>query len=241
MKKRGKERRGKEPRAREAPDRGPGPTAEDEPAASEREEHRDDGDGPRGEPSSSETAGPALVEDATESEQRLQEQLTRLMADFDNYRKRVRKEQADVDLSIRGRLIEKLLPILDDYDRARGAAGPQEHPADRDVLLRILGRLADVLKGEGLSLIELQPGAPFDPSAHEAIGTAYSESIPAQHVMDVFEPGYVFNGQLLRPARVLVSMGVEGSRDRESRAPEATRTGDGDKADDGADRKDSDE
>jgi molecular chaperone GrpE len=183
--------------------------------------------------------GPRPAEEATaiSREEELLDRIARLMADFDNYRKRVRREQEEADHSIRSRLILKLLPILDDYDRARGAAGPLEHPADRDALLMILGRLAEVLEREGLTPIEVQPGDPFDPVAHEAIGTASSPAIPAQHVLDVFERGYLFTGRLLRPARVFVSSG-EGDEGPEGAGKSSTR--DGDQDDDGSDRKDPD-
>jgi molecular chaperone GrpE len=133
------------------------------------------------------------------------------MADFDNFRKRVRKDGEEAEQKIRGRLAMRLLPVLDDYDRARGAAGPTEHTTDRDALLMILARLSDTLAREGLEPIDASAGDPFDPVRHEAIGTVPSQGIPAQHVVDVFERGYSFNGRLLRPTRVLVSSGPEGA------------------------------
>lgn len=170
---------------------------------------------PKAEAPSAEAASAEAAEDSegsqpTAREQELLDSLTRLMADFDNFRKRMRRDQAQADHDIRSRLILKLLPTLDDYDRARGAAGPRENRADRDVLLRILGGLADVLTGEGLTPIQVEPGDSFDPSIHEAIGTSYSQGIPAQHVLEVFERGYFFRERLLRPARVLVSLGEQG-------------------------------
>jgi molecular chaperone GrpE len=162
------------------------------------------------------------------------------MADFDNFRKRVRREQAQADHETRSQLVSRLLPILDDYDRARGAAGPTEHPTDREVLLRILGGLADVLEREGLTSIQVEPGDSFDPSIHEAIGTTYSQGVPAQHIVEVFERGYFFRERLLRPARVLVSLGV-GEMSSESEGDSDGRSEPGDKQNHESDRPDPDE
>jgi molecular chaperone GrpE len=173
-------------------------------------------------------------------EQELLDSLARAMADFDNFRKRVRREQAQADHETRSQLVSRLLPILDDYDRARGAAGPTEHPTDREVLLRILGGLADVLEREGLTSIQVEPGDSFDPSIHEAIGTTYSQGVPAQHIVEVFERGYFFRERLLRPARVLVSLGV-GETSSESEGNSDGSGEPGDKKNHESDRPDPDE
>jgi molecular chaperone GrpE len=154
----------------------------------------------RGAPATGEE-GPSL------RERELEDRYLRLLADFDNFRKRVRREQEELDARIKAEMIRRILPILDDYDRARGAAGPTEHPTDRDALLGILGRLAQALEQEGLEPIPAGPGDPFDPEIHEAIGTAPSEHIPEHRILEVFERGYRFRGKLLRPVRVLVSSG----------------------------------
>ena len=163
----------------------------------------------------------------TEEEQRSQRELElldkyqRLMAEFDNFRKRVRRDAADHDRVIRGRLLLKILPVLDDYDRAQKLPSNEEikeETKDREALLTILRRLAEILEREGLEPMETAAGDGFDPEFHEAIGALPSEEIPAQHVLDIFELGYRFEKKPLRPARVMVSTGPAAVRlEEESR------------------------
>ncbi len=131
------------------------------------------------------------------------EHLQRLQAEFENYRKRVLKEQTQaVDLAARPVFL-RLLEVLDDFDLALMHA--QDRP-DFDRFLHgvelVYAKLVDTLRAEGLERIEAQ-GKPFDPELHEALmqsGDGDGDPI----VADVLRPGYRLKGRVLRPAGVRV-------------------------------------
>jgi molecular chaperone GrpE len=142
--------------------------------------------------------------DATRAEAaQYREHLQRLQAEFENYRKRVLKEQTQaVELAARP-VIMRLLEVLDDFDLALMHA--QDRP-DFDRFLHgvelVYAKLLDTLRAEGLERIEAQ-GKPFDPELHEALmQSGGGEGDPV--VADVLRPGYTLKGRVIRPAGVRV-------------------------------------
>jgi molecular chaperone GrpE len=131
------------------------------------------------------------------------EHLQRLQAEFENYRKRVLKEQTQaVELAARP-VISRLLEVLDDFDLALMHA--QDRP-DFDRFLHgvelVYAKLVDTLRAEGLERIEAH-GKPFDPELHEALmQSGGGEGDPV--VADVLRPGYTLKGRVIRPAGVRV-------------------------------------
>jgi len=136
------------------------------------------------------------------------EQHQRLLAEFDNYRKRANRERAELELRGAGNLIVRLLPLLDDLERARASLAAGD-AADRQGLLIILGRLAEILQREGLTEVEASPGTVFDPEKHEAVLTIPTAKIPEGSVAEVLENGYRYGDRLLRPTRVAVARAPE--------------------------------
>jgi molecular chaperone GrpE len=131
------------------------------------------------------------------------EHLQRLQAEFENYRKRVLKEQTQaVELAAKP-VIQRLLEVLDDFDLALMHA--QDRP-DFDRFLHgvelVYAKLVDTLRAEGLERIEAQ-GKPFDPELHEALLQS-GEGDGDPMVADVLRPGYTLKGRVLRPAGVRV-------------------------------------
>jgi molecular chaperone GrpE len=130
--------------------------------------------------------------------------LQRLKAEFDNYRKRVLKEQTrSVELATEP-LMSKLLEVLDEFQLALMAA---EQRPDFDKFLRgielVYAKMQDVLRSEGVERIEAE-GKPFDPEKHEAlIQTGEGDGDPV--VSDVLRQGYTMRGRVLRPAGVKVA------------------------------------
>lgn len=129
--------------------------------------------------------------------------LRRLQAEFDNYRKRVLKEQTDVMERASEPVMRRLLEVVDDFELALMSANDKP---DFDRFLHgvelVFAKLKDTLRAEGLEPIEAQ-GRPFDPERHEALlqtGDGEGESI----VADVLRPGYTLRGRVLRPAGVRV-------------------------------------
>ncbi len=133
------------------------------------------------------------------------EQHQRLLAEFDNFRKRMERNHQRAALWARADLLKALLPSLDDLDRARQAQKTEDNDASSEGMLIILDRLAEVLKREGLTEIEAAPGVVFDPEKHEAVLTVPSAEVSEGCVAQVLEKGYRLGEQLLRPARVGVA------------------------------------
>jgi molecular chaperone GrpE len=141
-----------------------------------------------------------------EAEHRVEEyreHLQRLAAEFDNYRKRVLKEQTRAVEMASEPLMHRLLEVLDEFELALMAA---EQRPDFDRFLHgvelVYAKLIDSLRAEGLEKIEAQ-GRPFDPLHHEALmqsGEAEGEPV----VADVLRPGYMLRGRVIRPAGVKV-------------------------------------
>ena len=131
--------------------------------------------------------------------------LRRLQADFDNYRKRTLREQTARAASASQALVAKLLPVLDNFELAVSAA---EQSRDFDRMLKgvemVLGALREVLEGEGLVKIEAE-GKPFDPERHEAVVAVEQEDTEPGTVLDIVRTGYELRGKVLRPAMVKVA------------------------------------
>jgi len=131
--------------------------------------------------------------------------LRRLKAEFENYRKRVLKEQTQLVERASQQLVEKLMPVLDNFELALIAA---DRTKDYEPLVRgveiVYGELMDLLHKEGLAKIEAA-GKPFDPTQHEAVlevGDGPAEGDPV--VAEVVRNGYTLKGKVLRPAMVKV-------------------------------------
>jgi molecular chaperone GrpE len=131
--------------------------------------------------------------------------LRRLQADFDNYRKRTLREQTARAASASQALVTRLLPVLDNFELAVSAA---EQSRDFDRMLKgvemVFGELRQALEGEGLVKIEAE-GKPFDPERHEAVIAVEEEDTEPGTVVDIVRAGYELRGKVLRPAMVKVA------------------------------------
>jgi molecular chaperone GrpE len=128
--------------------------------------------------------------------------LQRLKAEFDNFRKRTAREQADLVTRASERLVRELLPVLDDLGRALEAA-EQHQEAQLEEGVKLVHRsLADVLRREGL--VEIETDGLFDPHVHEALLSQPSDAGEGT-VLDVVQKGYKLGERVLRPARVVVA------------------------------------
>jgi molecular chaperone GrpE len=137
------------------------------------------------------------------------EQLQRLQAEFSNYRRRIDRERTQWYARAKGELLTILLPILDDLARARDSVEENSDSKDAEGFLMILARLESALASIGLEVQKTEPGTPFDPNYHEALMTAPSEEYPEGLILQTLQCGYVYQDQLLRPARVTVSAGPQ--------------------------------
>lgn len=129
----------------------------------------------------------------------------RLAAEFDNYRKRTMRERHEAGARAQAELLRKLLDPLDDLGRVTAGQGPvPDAYAVVSGVDAIRKKLMDVLGAIGLEVIS-PLDEPFDPELQEAVATEPALSPEDDHVVSqVYQPGYRFQGQLLRPARVVV-------------------------------------
>lgn len=133
------------------------------------------------------------------------DQLLRARAEFDNYRKRIARDSEQARLAAAQGLIRDLLPVADNLERALEHAGAGDGGLAEGVRM-ILRQFLDVLAARGLSSIPAL-GEPFDPNVHEGLAIQPSDGHPANTVMSEYERGYMLGGQVLRPAKVVVSSG----------------------------------
>lgn len=142
-----------------------------------------------------------------EKEEDPETRLLRLAAEFDNYKKRMEREREVLRAYANEALLERLLPVVDNLERALAAAkqGGEQGNLTEGVELT-LRELLEVLRRDGVEPIDAE-GQPFDPTIHEAISTQPSTDIPEGTVIGQIEKGYRYKERILRPAKVIVSSG----------------------------------
>jgi molecular chaperone GrpE len=129
----------------------------------------------------------------------------RTQADFVNYRRRVEDERQQQARDATLGLIQRLLPILDDFERTMAAASPQQLESGWGQGIALVERnLRGLLSAEGVERIEAQD-AEFDPRLHEAVGQAPSAEVAEGHVLHVARTGYRKGDRVVRPAQVIVA------------------------------------
>ncbi len=123
-------------------------------------------------------------------------------AEFQNYRKRIERDHEVTRHSMKGDIVKKILPVLDDLERAL-----QNRPADEawaDGIELIVRKFQSVLESEGVKRIEAE-GAEFDPNFHEAISNEPNDEVESGHVIAVVQNGYMLGERVIRPALVRVA------------------------------------
>ena len=138
---------------------------------------------------------------------KLEDQILRRRADFDNYRRRQETERQELARQTTARVVEVFLPALDDLDRAVEAVRGEVSEDHLQGLLLVRRQILEALGKMGLEEINAL-GRPFDPAFHEAICMARRPGLPPMIVTSVFQRGYTLGGKLLKPARVEVNSGA---------------------------------
>lgn len=129
--------------------------------------------------------------------------LQRVAAEFANYRKRALRDQEAFALRAAERLVAKLLPVLDDLERALDAAEHHEEAKVVEGVGMTRSALAGVLASEGVT--EIEADGAFDPHVHEALLAQPAEGVASGNVVEVVQKGYRLGDVVLRPARVIVA------------------------------------
>ncbi|MBN8582398.1 MAG: nucleotide exchange factor GrpE [Anaerolineae bacterium] len=147
----------------------------------------------------------ALIQQLKEAESKVIEYKdgwARTQADFQNFRKRVERDNETFKASTKGDILKKVLPVLDDLERAL-----QNRPADdawANGIELVARKFQNILDMEGVKRIEAK-GVAFDPNFHEAISHEPSAEVESGHVIDVVQNGYVIGERVIRPALVRVA------------------------------------
>jgi Molecular chaperone GrpE (heat shock protein) len=126
----------------------------------------------------------------------------RAQADFQNYKKRLERDNEMMHASMKGDIIKRVLPALDDLERALQNRRPEDPWADGIEL--IARKLQNMLESEGIKKIEAL-GAEFDPNFHEAISHEPANGAKSGHVIGVVQNGYMLGERVIRPAMVRVA------------------------------------
>jgi molecular chaperone GrpE len=143
--------------------------------------------------------------DARQELEQQRDKYLRLAAEYDNFRKRTARERQEAHLRGQGDMLKGMIDALDDLGRFAHVDPAATDPKTIvDGVEMVEKKLLKTLAGHGMEIVN-PVGHPFDPALHEAVMTEAAASKEEDHVVArVFQVGYLFNGQLLRPARVVV-------------------------------------
>jgi molecular chaperone GrpE len=161
-------------------------------------------------PLSIETVTPEQFEDLKQRATKADEhwdRLVRATADFDNFRKRATREKQESIRFANEALLEKLIPVMDNFDMALAAAQNGQSEATQSLqtgINMIYQQFRQTLKDSGLEEIDAT-GKPFDPNIHEAVSQRDSEEVPEGQVLQQLRKGYMLRDRLIRPATVIIA------------------------------------
>lgn len=153
-----------------------------------------------------------LLQEKDDTIRAMREQMLRMQADFENYKRRQQNNLEDARFLAREGIIGNLLPLLDNFERALQAFGTTANvKALADGCQLILRQAGDILSREGLSEIEAD-GRIFDPAVHEAVMREERDDIADQTIVQTLQKGYRLGNRVLRPSMVKVAThpGPEG-------------------------------
>jgi len=135
----------------------------------------------------------------------LRQAMLRSQADFANYRKRIEKERFEDSKRATARVIEGLIPVIDGFEHALAAHREAEYESYRKGFELIYKQLLENIAKLGAERTD-PVGKPFDPHLHQAIDRTETTEAKDGTILQVFQPGYVFHGRVLRPATVRVAV-----------------------------------
>jgi molecular chaperone GrpE len=161
--------------------------------------------------------GPCSAEELTQlraqaaKARELQDMVLRTAAEFDNYKKRIAREKQEAAKYINEPILQKLIPVLDNFEMAFAATGSNQNTSVQSLqtgVNMILNQLKNVLAETGLEPIDAV-GQKFDPNLHEALSQQETNEVPEGQVVQQLRRGYKLRDRLLRPAAVVVSKSPE--------------------------------
>ena len=169
----------------------------EEPEAEEQEQNDTNKTSAEGSEEKEETG-----EEAKEDED-LNTKYLRLMADFQNYKKRTEKQKSEIHAYANEKIVLKLIEVMDNFERALGADA-SEGDSFKQGIEMIFKQLSDVLTDAGVKEIEAESTV-FDPNFHNAVMMEDTDKVESGMVSEVLQKGYTLNGKVIRPAMVKVA------------------------------------
>ena len=148
----------------------------------------------------------AQLQAARDEAAQYKDKYLRERAEMDNFRKRQERMANDRTLRAKRELLERVLEVMDNLDRAMHFQDTDDRESLQQGLRMVLWQLNETLKNEGLTLVPTV-GEPFDPRVHEAVESVTSEEHPEGTIVEEVRKGYMMGDNTLRPARVKVSGG----------------------------------
>ncbi|HEY5556664.1 nucleotide exchange factor GrpE [Acetobacterium sp.] len=151
-----------------------------------------------------EEAPEEILKEIVQEDEQVLNRLIRLQADFENFKKRTLKEKAEIYSFAMENLITKLIPVMDNLERAEASFDGAETEGQTYVngVQMVFKQLKDVLKEEGLAEIDCDKS--FDPNFHHGVAVGEDPEKEDQDILEVFQKGYSFKGKVIRPAMVKI-------------------------------------
>ncbi|MBI4810537.1 MAG: nucleotide exchange factor GrpE [Ignavibacteriales bacterium] len=150
----------------------------------------------------------AKLADLEKNLNQYKDQLLRKVADFENYKKRIENDYVNLVKFANEELLEKLLPVLDDFERSLKVKKSEDSTVDNESIIKgvelIFSKFKRILELQGVKSMEVI-GQPFDPHLHDALLQIQTEEYPPHTVIQEVEKGYMLHDKVLRHAKVIVS------------------------------------
>ena len=139
----------------------------------------------------------------TKEDEDLNTKYMRLMADFQNFKKRTEKQKSDIHAYANEKIVMGLIDVVDNFERALAADcnGVESYKEGMELIFK---QLMDVMKNAGVAEIEAE-NAPFDPNFHNAVMMEDTDKVESGNVSEVLQKGYTLNGKVVRPSMVKVA------------------------------------
>lgn len=141
------------------------------------------------------------LEKAENEKKELEDRLLRTLAEYDNFKKRTRREKEELGLMAKGEVIKKLLPVFDNFDRAQNFPAAEDYAKGVEMIVR---QFFEILEGMDIHSIAAE-GDEFDPNLHEAVFREEKEGVPENQITEVLQKGYAMGDKVIRHAMVKVS------------------------------------
>lgn len=141
------------------------------------------------------------LEEKENEKKDLEDRLLRTLAEYDNFKKRTRREKEELGLMAKGEVIKRLLPVFDNFDRAQSFTDAEAYAKGVDMIVRQFFEILEGMEVRSIAAV----GDEFDPNLHEAVFREEKEDVPENQITEVLQKGYAMGDKVIRHAMVKVS------------------------------------